>query len=202
MTTSFLREVRSWLAALGLMGIAAILTGCVGPGGGTGGADVGKGADIKLRPGEGLVISYADVNPQIPPFQGSIRDDGKIVLLFNQEFQAAGKTVAELEKDIHDRYVTNFFQNLTATVQPQDRYFYVDGQVHMPNRFPYQGNITFLGAIAAAQGLTDFAAPTRIQIIRASGKSEKVNYNKIKDGKAPDVRIYPDDRVIVPRRLF
>lgn len=156
----------------------------------------------RLRVGELLVVTFADVPNPIPPYEGRIREDGKITLTMNQEFVAAGKTIAELEKEIRDRYVPKYFQNLTVTVRAPERFFYVDGQVRVPSRQPYYGEITLLGAIAAAGGFTDFAQPRKVRILRADGKVEVVDCKRAQRDSRFDVPIYPGDRIIVPRRFW
>ncbi len=156
----------------------------------------------RLRVGELLSVTFTDVPNPIPPYEGRIREDGKITLTMNQEFVAAGKTVAELEKEIRDRYVPKYFQNLTVTVRAPERFFYVDGQVRIPSRQAYLGEITLLGAIAAAGGFTDFAQPKKVRILRADGKVEMVDCKRAQRDSRFDVPIYPGDRIIVPRRFW
>lgn len=156
----------------------------------------------RLRPGEALLITFLDLPTPVPPFEGRIRADGTITLMQNQEFVAAGKTVGELEKEIRERYVPQFFQNLTVVVKPTERFFYVDGQVRMPSRQQYLGRITVLGAIAAAGGFTDFAQQKKVRIQRADGRVEIVNCEKAKEDPALDVPIYPGDKIFVPRKWW
>lgn len=156
----------------------------------------------RLRIGELLQVTYTDLPTPVPPFEGRIKEDGKITLMLNQEFVAAGKTIAELEKEIHARYVPKYFVNLTVTVKAQERFFYVDGQVRAPSRQPYLGEIRLLGAIAAAGGFTDFAQQKKVKIIRANGRIEVVNCKRVKENPALDVPIYPGDTIYVPRKLW
>lgn len=156
----------------------------------------------RLRPGEALLITFLDLPTPVPPFEGRIRADGTITLMQNQEFVAAGKTVGELEKEIRERYVPQFFQNLTVVVKPTERFFYVEGQVRMPSRQQYLGRITVLGAIAAAGGFTDFAQQKKVRILRADGRVEIVNCEKARENPALDVPIYPGDKIFVPRKWW
>lgn len=156
----------------------------------------------RLHVGEMLTITYSDLNTPQQPFQGRIRDDGKITLLLNQEFVAAGKTVAELENEIHTNYVPRLFQQLTATVRVEDRAFYVDGQVRTPGRIVYAGPITLSGAISAAGGFDPFARQTKVKIIRANGTIEIVDCKAARKDSRLDVPIYPRDRIFVPRRIL
>jgi len=157
---------------------------------------------VRIRPGEALSITFSDVGTPIPPFAGRVKDDGKITLMQNMDFTAAGKTEAELEKEIRDRYVPRYFQNLTATVIVQDRYFCVLGEVRQSGRVAHSGRITLIGAIAAVGGFNEFAKATKIQIIRTNNQKEIVNYDQIKKNPDRDVEIYPGDRIIVPRRFW
>lgn len=154
-----------------------------------------------LRVGELMGISFADTAIPLQPFEGRIRDDGKITLMHNQEFVAAGRSVTDLEKEIHLRYVPRFYVNLTVTVKAQDRFFYVEGEIKMPSRQEYRGDITIVGAISAAGGLTDFAAPKKIKILRGD-KTIVVNYIKAKGNPKLDVPIYPGDRISVPKSVW
>ena len=156
----------------------------------------------RLRAGELLMVTFADLINPIPPFEGRIKEDGKITLPQNQDFVAAGKSVAELEKEIHDRYVPKFFVNLTVTVKEEERFFDVDGQVNARSRQPYLGGITVLGAIAAAGGFTDFAQTKKVQIIRGNNTKVVVNCKKAKDHPQLDLPVYPGDRIYVPRRWW
>ena len=95
-----------------------------------------------------------------------------------------------------------YFQNLTATVIVQDRYFFVLGEVRQSGRVNHSGRITLIGAIAAVGGFNEFAKATKIQIIRTNNQKEIVNYDQIKKNPDRDVEIYPGDRIIVPRRFW
>jgi protein involved in polysaccharide export with SLBB domain len=159
-------------------------------------------APIGLRAGELVTVTFSDLVNPVPPFEGRIKEDGTITLLLNQTFTAAGKTNAELEKEIRDRYVPRLFVNLTATIRVHDRFFYVDGEVRQPSRQEYRSDITVLGAVAAAGGFTDFASTKKVQVIRANNQKVKVNCEKARENPELDLPIYPNDRVIVPRRLW
>ncbi len=152
-----------------------------------------------LRVGELLGISFSDTAVPLYPFEGRIRDDGKITLMHNQEFAAAGRSVTDLEKEIHGRYVPRFYVNLTVTVKAQDRFFYVEGEVKMPSRLEYRGDITVLGAISAAAGFTEFGNPKNVKILRGD-RTIIVNCVKAKENPKLDVQIYPGDRISVKKR--
>jgi protein involved in polysaccharide export with SLBB domain len=161
-----------------------------------------------VKVGEVLIITFGDLpeNARVPAFDQKVKDDGTITLIYNQPFQAAGKRTGDLEQEIRAFYVPKYFKNLTVTVrQPAERFFYVDGEVKVGNKVPYTGPITVSKAIAAAGGFTDFANKRSIKLIRADGRSQKVNYNKaLAHPEQPelDPPVFPDDKIHVPRRLF
>jgi polysaccharide export outer membrane protein len=193
-------------AASAALALCFFLVGC-----GTTQRQTGMTADGKnriggerLKKGEMLNIAFSDVpgtaTSSMPPFEGRIREDGKITLMQNQEFEAEGKTITELEKEIRDRYVPKYFVNMTATVRVLDRFFYVEGQVRMPGRYEWRGKITLLGAVAAAGGFTEFADVTEVVVSREDNSTEKVNCKKARLKPELDVPIYPSDRIFVDRR--
>ena len=155
-----------------------------------------------LRVGDSIKVIFSDLPFILPPFEERVKDDGTITLLQNMTFVAAGKTRGSLEKEIRTRYVPNFFKNLTVTIQPQERFYFVDGEVKMPNRQIYLSRMTVLKAIASCSGFTDFAEKTKVRVIRADGTTQIVNCKKaIKDPRL-DLEVFPGDSVIVPRGIW
>jgi protein involved in polysaccharide export with SLBB domain len=66
----------------------------------------------------------------------------------------------------------------------------------------YVGKTTVTQAITSAGGLTDFANPSKIMLIRADGQRIKVDYNEALQDQTKDPEIYPGDQVNVPRKFF
>ena len=77
---------------------------------------------------------------------------------------------------------------------------YVEGEVRKPGIYEYQSGITAMNACIMAGGFGEFAAPNRTRIIRQNSdlKIIKINLNKVKDGKIPDIELKPGDRIHVP----
>jgi polysaccharide export outer membrane protein len=78
---------------------------------------------------------------------------------------------------------------------------YVEGEVKKPGIYDYHPGITAMNACVMAGGFDQFAAPNRTRIIRQNGEEVmiiKINLNKVKDGKIPDVELQPGDRIHVP----
>ena len=157
-----------------------------------------------LRAGDSLTITFTDLTVPMPPFEEKIREDGTITLPLNQTFKADGKTRGDLEKEIRARYVPDYFKQMTVTVKQQEstRWYYVDGEVRLPNRQIYASRITVLKAIATAGGFTDFANKKKVKLTRVDGRTQIVNCPKALDNPSLDPEVYPGDTIHVPRRLW
>lgn len=155
-----------------------------------------------LRIGDALTINFSDLPFVQPPFEERVKGDGSITLLQNQTFQAAGKTRGELEREIRARYVPKIFKNLTVTIKPQDRFYFVGGEVKMPARQIYLGPITVTRAIQSCGDFTDFANKKKVKLIHPDGKSETINCVKAIGDPRLDPPVYPGDKIHVPRRFL
>ncbi len=165
--------------------------------------DSGRELDT-LQKGDAISISFSDLPTGQPDFQDRIKQDGTITLLQNQTFVAEGKTRGELEKEIRQRYVPNFFQTMTVSVKltEQTRFFYVDGEVRSPNRQVYIGQMTVLKAISSAGGFTDFAQKHKVKLTRLDGRVFVVDCPKAIENPKLDLEVLPGDKIWVPRRWF
>lgn len=198
------RAVLAWgrIAVVTLMSVL-LLAGCRsarGPMGGT--PPPGDMSIDHLRPGDKITVMFSDIPNPPAPFVGTIRDDGKILLHFNQEFEAAGKRASDLEKDIHDRYVPRFYQRLTVSVKTEERSYFVSGEVKLPGQKPYLGEVYILQAISAAGGFTDFANRRAVLVIRRDGQSMEVDCVKAQSNPKFNVPIYPGDTILVKQSLL
>lgn len=175
------------------------------PGASSGGTNTDLSGEI-IKPGDVLLITFADLpkDAQLPAFDQRVKDDGTITLIYNRTFSAAGKRTGDLEKEIHDFYVPAYFINLTVTVRisGESRFYYVDGEVRAPGKFPYVNGITVTKAIASAGGFTDFASKRKVKLIRAGGRQQTINCNKVLDHPELDPLVFPDDKIHVPRRIL
>ena len=157
----------------------------------------------KLIVGDLLSITFSDVPaPGLQEIRTRIPSDGFITLHLNVRIKAAGKTIAELQQDIRKAYVPALYVNLTSVVKAEDRFFYLGGEVKVPNRQMYLGNVTVLRAIETAGGFTDFANRKKIQLRRASGETLTINALKAEKDPSLDPQVLPNDHITVPRSRF
>jgi len=158
-----------------------------------------------IQLGNVLLITFSDLPPPpLGPFDQRVKDDGTITLIYNRVFKAVGKRTGDLEKEIRDFYVPAYFINMTPTVRisSETRSFYVTGEVRASGGYPYKSSITVSKAIATAGGFTDFANKRRVKLIRADGRKQTVNCNKVIEHPELDPLVFPDDKIHVPRRLL
>ena len=155
-----------------------------------------------INVGDSLTIVFSDLVNPIPPFEVRVNENGAITLIENQTLTAAGKTRGQLEKEIRDCYVPKFYVKMTVTIKPQERSFWVGGEVRAPGRQTYSGPITVIKAIQSAGDFTDFAQKKRVKLRHLDGRTETINCNKVIGNPALDVQVYPGDTIHVPRRIF
>jgi len=158
--------------------------------------------DYKIGPEDLLDISVWN-NPPLSR-TAPVRPDGMISLPLLNDVQAAGLTPMQLRDAIAKR-LTEYVPNpeVSVVVREVNRFkVSVLGEVRKPGRFDFKSKATVLDAIALAGGLSDYAARSRIVIIRQDGATTKripVNYNKIiTTSSEDDFFLQPGDVVVVP----
>jgi len=152
--------------------------------------------------GDSLKVSFSDINPVPPPIEENVKEDGTITLLHHQSFVVAGKKRGDLEKEIWNRYVPDYYKYLTVNVLILGRFYWVNGEVKSPNRYIYEGKTTVLKAIASAGGFTDFAKKKKVVLIRASKRKEYENCVQAVSDPSKDLEVFPGDTVHVERSIF
>ncbi len=141
-----------------------------------------------------------------PGFSGNVpvRPDGMISLALVGDLKAAGFTPMQLGADIATRlkkYITD--PNVTVSVvSVRAKQIYLLGEVGHVGPLTFIPEMTPLQAIAAAGGLSPFAKPKNIYILRGeAGRQKKIpfNYKKaIKDGDQQGISLVPGDTIVVP----
>ena len=193
------------LLALALIAAGVSITGCDTLGGGGEPAQAGPVSDNNsdiLRVGDAVVIIFSDLPTAVLPFEERIKEDGMITLLYNQTFKAGGKSRGELEREIRARYVPGYYNNLTVTIKPAERYYYVGGEVRLPSRQIHSGEITVLKAIQSAGDFTDFANKRKVLLTRLGGQTLTLDCLAALENPRLDLPVYPGDKITVKRRLW
>ena len=133
-----------------------------------------------------------------------VRPDGKISMPLLQDVPAEGLTAAQLAANIQQglsAYIVNPEVSVIV-LQVNAPKFYMIGYVARPGTYPLRGDTSVLQALALAGGLTQFASPRSIKLIRAvRGKQEvrKINYyDIIGDGGEGNYLLKSGDTIVVP----
>jgi polysaccharide biosynthesis/export protein len=134
-----------------------------------------------------------------------VQADGKIYYPLVGEVRASGKTVKQLQEEISKR-LEKFVTDASVTVillKTQNYKIFVTGKVNKPGEFMVGRPTSVLQAISMAGGLTPFASPKSIKIVRkVSGQDEVYNfdYKDVSKGQMlyQDITLQPGDVVVVP----
>ena len=134
-----------------------------------------------------------------------VRPDGKITYPLIGEVQAAGRTVKQLQEEILKRlekYVTDAHVTVIL-LKAQNYKVYVTGKVNKPGDFVIGKPVNVMQAISMAGGLTPFASPRSIMVLRTMGGKEEVfpfNYKDVAKGQFLEQNrtLLPGDVVVVP----
>lgn len=160
-------------------------------------------SDYKIGPEDLLDVSVwnnAALSRTAP-----VRPDGKISLPLLNDIQAAGLTPMQL-RDVIVKKLVEYMPNPEVSVIVREvNHFKVSvlGEVKKPGRYDFRSDATVLDAIALAGGFNDFAARSKIMILRNNGGATKripVNYNRIVAASAEQDNfvLQPGDIVLVP----
>lgn len=134
-----------------------------------------------------------------------VRPDGKISLPLLHDVQAAGLTPTELREVLVEK-LAEYLPAPEVSVIVSEVHSYkvsVIGEVKEPGRYDITGRTTVLDILAQAKGTTEFAARSRIFVLRPNGTSMQripFNYNKVitADGGEEILYLKPRDIVVVP----
>lgn len=86
-----------------------------------------------------------------------------------------------------------------TVVLKQGRHVYVDGEVEKEGQVPYTEGLTVLQAVTLAGGPGTYASLRRVFVLSKDGQRKVVNLQAIREGRAEDVVLQPDDRITLRR---
>lgn len=132
-----------------------------------------------------------------------VRPDGKISLPLLNGIQAAGLTPTQLRDEIGrdlKQYMADPDVSVAVTAV-HSLAVSVLGEVSKPGRYEFPAEPTVLDVLAAAGGLTPFASPSKIVIIRQSQKGTlhiPFDYSQVVSHATAPLVLQPNDVVVVP----
>jgi polysaccharide biosynthesis/export protein VpsN len=164
-------------------------------------AEAAMASPDTLRPGDRIEVAFSGNSNAPGPHREQVRDNGHFQPpLLGTNVLAAGKTIGQLQAELHGLYVPAFFRTLTVTVRLEDRYFFVGGQVRAPGQKLYLSEMTVTKAIQAAGDFTDFANRRKVEITRKDGTRIVVDCRRALRRAEEDLPVYPGDKIHVPQR--
>ena len=202
----------SQLRFVGLIVCSVIVSACAARGTSPANAALYADAARESPIGKPYVIGVEDVvrvsvwKSQDLSADASVRPDGTITVPFVGELQAAGRTAAELQKEVAQRVETIVRDAaVTVSVVEVNSYrFTVAGNVERPGLFTSRAYVTVSQALALAGGPNRYGATDEVVIVRTAGgrgvRRIPVNYDAILSGKSPeqDIVLLAGDAVRVP----
>lgn len=135
----------------------------------------------------------------------TVRMDGKISIPLIDDIQASGKTPLQLKEELTQK-LKEFIDNPTVSVvvmEANSFKVYVSGQVRTPGVYRLRSETSVAQIISMVGGLTDWANPKKIIVIRKENEKENriiVNYKKIIQGDdlSANISLKAGDTIIVP----
>lgn len=156
-----------------------------------------------VQPGDVLGISVwkeQDLQGEV-----LVRPDGGFSFPLVGEVMGAGKTIAELQREISSR-IEKFVPDAVVTVsvrQPQGHRIYVVGRVNRPGEYVTPREVDVMQALSLAGGATPFAALNKIKVLRRSADGQTAipfRYEDVERGRhlEQNILLQGGDVVVVP----
>lgn len=154
----------------------------------------------RLTAGDVLDVNVFKV-PDLSAKDLRVESSGRISLPLVGSVPVAGLTITQAEQKITQR-LTKFMQSpqvsISRTNKAVEKRVTVEGEVKTPGVFPIKGNLSFLQAIALAQGLSNSGDSTNVYFYR-DGQRNIINLDQVRKGVIADPQLRGDDRIVVIR---
>jgi len=161
-------------------------------------------AGYRIGAGDVLqIVVWKEPDASVPSVV--VRADGKISVPLIKEVEVLGMSPAEVETMLAAK-LSQFIHGADVTVVPKEIHsqkIYLLGAVKREGPVILQSSMTVLQAITEAGGLTEFAKPKKIYILRkANGQPVRLpfNYQAVIKGERMEqnITLLPEDIVVVP----
>jgi polysaccharide export outer membrane protein len=212
---NLLKTVRSVLVLGALAGLT-VLSGCASqpdtarPELPAASGDAQHATRYRIAPGDTVQI-FVWRNPEVST-QVPVRPDGLLSAPLLEEVPAAGKTPAELARDLEaelatylrDPLVTVIVNGFVGTYREQIR---VIGEAAQPRNMLYRDSMTLLDVMIESGGLTQFADGNNALLVRVEDGQQKEYRVRLDDlirngDISANVDMQPGDVIIVPEAWF
>ncbi len=202
-------------AVLGLLAGVTGLSGCTTDGGSRpelpqASGDAQYSTRYRIAPGDNVQI-FVWRNPEVSTAV-PVRPDGLLSAPLLEEVPAAGKTPAELARDLEgelstylrDPLVTVIVNGFVGTYREQIR---VLGEAARPQSLLYRDSMTLLDVMIQTGGVTEFADGNNATLVRVvDGEQQEYRLrldDLVRDGDiSANIDMRPGDVIIVPEAWF
>ncbi len=128
-----------------------------------------------------------------------VETNGAISLPLIGMVKVAGLSLSQAENKITQKlkqYMQDPKVSITRTDKAVLNRVTVEGEVKTPGVYPIKGNLSFLQAIAMAQGLSE-VANSRTVLFYRDGSRHVINLDLVRTGQIADPVLRGDDRIVV-----
>ena len=161
--------------------------------------------DVRLREGDAVKISF----PGTPNLDSTqvVRRDGNLTVTLGGEVMAMGKTPAELQKEILDRFGSQLAVSQVVVTPASSSYpVFVTGAVLRPGKITADHPISALEAVMEAGGLdytkANLKAVTVLRLVGGQIVNYRLNFkDSLKGPKSDPFYLKPSDIVYVPEKF-
>jgi polysaccharide biosynthesis/export protein VpsN len=159
----------------------------------------------RLKAGDPVVIYLRGIGGQAgaeQQIEDIVDETGSVNMPYVGAIQAGGKTSTELEQTVQRAYIDQqIYKYITVNVVVPSRSYYVRGEIRQPGRFQLMSRVTVVQAIAAAGGFTEFANPSKVEILRGTQRI-RVDVAEFEKHPERDKELESGDVIIVQRSFF
>ena len=163
------------------------------------------GVDTGYKIGAGDLLDISVWKEDTLKKEVLVRPDGGVSFPLVGDFQAAGKTAAQLQQEIStklDKFIPDAVVSVSL-LKVNSNTIYVIGKVNKPGDYVAGSYVDVMQALSMAGGLTPFAAENDIKVLRREKNGEVAlpfQYAQVKKGEKLDQNILlkGGDVVVVP----
>jgi len=157
-----------------------------------------QAAPSVISPQDTLDINVFKV-PDLSAKALKVENSGSISLPLVGSVRVGGLSIGQAERLITQK-LSQYMQDPKVSVVRTDnavsKRVTVEGEVKTPGVFPIKGNLSFLQAVAMAQGLTELANSRTVLFFR-DGAQYNISLDLVRTGQIADPVLRGDDRIVV-----
>ena len=136
----------------------------------------------------------------------TLDSSGVIAVQFIGDVHANGKTLGEVQKEIHDRLADGYLQEPIVSlnlVELNSQTLSVSGMVGKNGNIRFTPGMTITDVIAQSGGFTPLARKNMVKVTRTQNdvkQTYKLPVEMMSEGERPNFQMMPGDEVFVPER--